>query len=91
MANSFTAVKKVILGPHHLCPGRTRHSIADAKGQRDFPPFVRLEIAQYQGDQGFYLLHISEDGSIADTHHETLAEAFHQAEWEFEVKADEWE
>ncbi len=65
--------------------------MSDSRGIRDFPAFVRLEIAAYPGDDGYYLLHISEDGSMADTHHATIDEALHQAEWEFEVKPQEWE
>jgi hypothetical protein len=52
---------------------------------------VRLEIANDPADSGYYLLHIAEDGSIADTHHGTLGEALHQAEWEFGVQVEEWE
>ena len=61
MAN-FRTVMKVQLGEMHLCPGRTRHEIVDAHGRREFPPFVRLEIAQCSGDSSYYLLHICEDG-----------------------------
>ena len=82
---------KVALGPHHLRPGRTRHSIRDANGHRDFPSLVRLEIAKYVGDDGYYLFHIAEDGSIADTHHATVDEAVDQAEWEFGVQPGEWD
>lgn len=64
--------------------------ISDGKGQREFPPFVRLEIAQYPGDEGYYLLRICEDGSVADTWHSTLDEASHQAEWELGVQRNEW-
>ena len=73
-------------GNHHLRPGRTRHRI-DGK---DFPPFVSLEIAQYPADGGFYLLHICGNGAVADTYHESMEEAMHQAEFEFGVQATEW-
>jgi hypothetical protein len=55
-----------------------------------FPPFTKLEIATYLGDPGFYLLHICSDGQIADTYHESLEDAFHQAEYEFGVKQTDW-
>jgi predicted heme/steroid binding protein len=55
-----------------------------------FPPFTKLEIATYSGDSGFYLLHICSDGQVADTYHESLEDAFHQAEYEFGVKQTEW-
>jgi len=63
--------------------------ISDGKGQRDFPPFVGLEIAQYLGDGGCYLLHVCGDGSVADPWHSTLEEAIHQAEWELGVQREE--
>jgi hypothetical protein len=89
--NEWVIKMKAALGARHLRPGRTRHMISDGKGQREFPPFVRLEIAQYPGDEGCYLLHICEDGSTADTWHETVDEALHQAEWEFGVLGSEWQ
>lgn len=84
--SAFVALKRVVLGSHHLRPGRTRHRV----NGKEFPPFVSLEIAQYQGDSGFYLLHICSDGAIADTHHESMEEAMHQAEFEFGVQSNEW-
>lgn len=88
--SQWTIIMKVDLGANHLRPGRTRHTITDVEGKREFPPFIRLELAQFTGDQGYYLLHISEDHSIADTWHSTLEEAIHQAEWEFGVQQSEW-
>ena len=88
---TFRTVTKVLLGRHHLTPGRTRHEIVDGQECRGFPPFVRLEIAQYPGDSSYYLLHICGDGQIADTNHETIEEAMHQAEWELGVQRNEWE
>ncbi|MBB5318006.1 hypothetical protein [Tunturibacter empetritectus] len=35
-------------------------------------------------------MHICEDNLGTDTFHETLDEALHQAEWEFEVRPEEW-
>lgn len=84
--NAFIRLKRVVLGEHHLRPGRTRHTL----NGKDFPSFVSLEIAQYPNDSGFYLLHIAVNGQIADTHHETVEEAMHQAEFEFGVQKDEW-
>ena len=81
--SAFVALKRVMLGTHHLRPGRTRHSV----NGRDFPPFVSLEIAQYPGDSGFYLLHICANGAMADTYHESIEDAMHQAELCLECKA----
>jgi hypothetical protein len=88
MSNQLISVKRVKLGPHHLRPGLTQHRLHDAKGVRDFPPFVALEIAHYPSDSGYYLFHVPESGPGADTWHESLEDAMHQAEFEF--KADEW-
>jgi hypothetical protein len=57
----------------------------------DFPPFVTLEIAQFPSDSGFYLLHICANGEVADTWHQTVEEAMHQAEFEFGVQPGEWQ
>ena len=84
--SAFVAVKRAVLGDHHLRPGRTRHSL----NGKDFPPFVSLEIAQFPTDSGFYLLHICASGEVADTWHETVEDAMHQAEFEFGVHKDEW-
>jgi hypothetical protein len=80
----------VTLGPRHLRPGRTHHTITDANGHRKFPPFVKLEIAQCSGHKECYLFHICEDGTMTDTWHRTVQEALDQAEWEFGVHRDEW-
>lgn len=87
----FIATMTVTLGANHLRPGRTRHAISDGKSEREFPPFVRLEIARHPGDADYYLLHICDDGSVADTCHSTVEEALHQAEWEFGVQKSEWQ
>jgi hypothetical protein len=88
--SEMAVIKKVILTEHHLRPGRTKHTLCDAKGSREYPPFVSLVIAQYPEDSGYYLLHLCEDGHGTDTWHESIDEAFHQAEYEFEVKPEEW-
>ncbi|HEY9127152.1 MAG TPA: hypothetical protein VIM62_08490 [Acidobacteriaceae bacterium] len=86
------AVKRVELGPHHRDLGTTKHTLVDSHGLRSFPPFVSLEITRWSepDDDGFYLMHICADGSAADTWHESLEDAFHQAEFELGVHPDEW-
>ncbi len=86
----WKVLKRVSLQPHHLSPGRTTHTLVDASGARPFPPFTSLEIARYPEDSGYYLLHICEGGPGTDTWHETLEHAVKQAEWEFDVKREEW-
>jgi hypothetical protein len=89
-APKMIAVKRLLLGPQHLSPGRTVHRISDGKGIQPFPPFKSLEIAHYPGSEGYYLFHICADGGT-DTWHESIEDALHQAEFEFAVKPDEWE
>jgi hypothetical protein len=90
-APKMIAVKRVLLGPQHLSPGRTVHRLSNSKGARPFPPFKSLEIAHYPNSEGYYLFHLCGDGLGTDTWHESLEDALHQAEWEFEVKPNEWE
>ncbi|MDO4907238.1 hypothetical protein [Neisseria sp.] len=51
-----------------------------------------LSIVQYDGDSGFYLIHLDADlNEQSDTYHETLESAFEQAEFEFNVQPSEWQ
>ena len=84
------AIARVKLAAHHLSPGRTKHTLSDSKGARPFPLFVELVIAHYPGQAGFYLMHHAAYRTGTDTWHETLEDALDQAEWEFEVKPEEW-
>jgi hypothetical protein len=84
------AIRRVKLEAHHLQPGRTKHTLHDANGIRPFPPFTSLAIARYGDDAGYYLMHICADRTGTDTWHQTLEDAFDQAEWEFGVRRNEW-
>jgi hypothetical protein len=88
--SKMIAIKRVVLSERHLLPGRTKHTLIDSKGAREFPPFTSLEIAQHSGDSGYYLLHLCEGGEGTDTWHENLDDALYQAEWEFGVRPEEW-
>ena len=68
--SEMIGIKRVVLNERHLRPGRTRHTIADRSGTREFPPFISLMIAQHPGHASCYLMHICEDGGYADTYHE---------------------
>jgi hypothetical protein len=84
-------LKRLTLQPHHVPTGNTTHKLCSPYGtQKDFAPFVRLEIAQYEGDTGFYLLYYTETGHGTDTWHLSLEDALHQAEFGFNVQPDEW-
>jgi hypothetical protein len=78
---------QVCLGPDHRPTGRTRHTI----GGRDIPPTAMLRIVQYEGDPGYYLLHLDKDARVTtDTWHATLDAAMAQAALEFQVKREDW-
>jgi hypothetical protein len=81
--------KRVRLDSHHHA-SLTNHTLSDAQGVRNFPPFVELVIAAYPGETSCYLFHICAHGQMADTWHEVIEDALHQAEWEFGVKPEEW-
>jgi hypothetical protein len=82
-------LKRVGLGPHHRA-SLTKHTISDASGQREFPPFTDLVIAANPAETCCYLFHVSADGQVADTWHQSVDEALGQAEWEFGVQPEEW-
>jgi hypothetical protein len=84
------AIRAVTLSELHLRPGQTKHSIHDQNGQHEFPPFVGLKITHSPDNPGYFLTHICKNGQVADTWHQTLDDAFHQAEWEFGVRPEEW-
>jgi len=51
-----------------------------------------LRIVKYIDDPGYYLLYCDEHGQeLTDTYHESLADAMTQAEWEFQVRAHDWQ
>ena len=86
----WTELMSVKLGPHHYRPGRTKHQLVVPNGADEFPPFVALTIARFQGDNGFYLLDEPQSGMGTDTWHQSLEDALHQAEYEFGVTRSEW-
>lgn len=87
--NGYTILKSIILkGPHHAQTGRTRHY----EGNVELPPAAELKIVKYEDSEGYYLLYFDADGNeVTDTFHDTMEDAFAQAEWEFNVKPFEWE
>jgi hypothetical protein len=89
--SELTSLFRVELSEHRLCPGRTKHSLSDASGTREFPPFTALEICSTANESSFYLMYESETGLGTDTWHQTLDDAMHQAEWEFGVVKSEWQ
>lgn len=86
---TLRTLRRVVLSPDHHA-SLTKHTIRDRDGERNFPAFVSLEIASYEGEASCYLFHICADGQVADTWHQTVDEAAGQAEWEFGVRPEEW-
>jgi hypothetical protein len=86
MTTEWKKIGSVILHPHRSLTSRMRHSI----NGEPITEFVALEIGTYEPNTGFYLLHLCADGRGTDTWHENLADALHQADFEFGVTPDEW-
>jgi hypothetical protein len=84
------AIKKVILSERHLRAERICHGITDSQAKRSIPPSVSLVIVQYPDAAGYSLLHLCKNGQVADTWHGSIDDALHQAEYEFDLKPDEW-
>ncbi len=50
-----------------------------------------LQVVQYDGDAGYYLIRYSESGTeLTDTYHGTLESAFDQAKFEYCIDSTEW-
>ncbi|MBA3393759.1 MAG: hypothetical protein H0T89_14015 [Deltaproteobacteria bacterium] len=81
-------VRRVRLGPSHVPTGYTRH---DAGGEL-IPAPAELHIVRMDGDPGFLLLYLDEQGNeMTDTYHESLERALEQARREFGVEPSEWQ
>jgi hypothetical protein len=82
---------RVRLGNKHHPTGRTKHLLGFGSGQTEIAIPVELRITKYDGMDGFYLLYCDDDGTeLTDTYHDTASDAVDQAEWEFNVRPDEW-
>jgi hypothetical protein len=88
--SGMVAIKKVSMNERHLQPGRTNHTFTDKNGSREFPPFKSLVITHSPDQAEFILWRFCKNGMKAHTHHDSLEDATHQAEWEFEVMPEEW-
>jgi hypothetical protein len=89
--SKMTAVKKVVLNERHKRPRQTTHFLIDGRGRPEFPPFTSLMIAQSPENAGnHFLIYFCGNVQVADTFHLTLNDALHQAEYEFDVRPEEW-
>ena len=87
-------IARVILQPQHQPTGNTHHyfGLPDDPKRVEAPTPAMLRIVQYEDAWGFYLFYCDADGvEFADTLHETLAAAKDQAEFEFNVRPDDWQ
>lgn len=76
----------IVLTEQHKQTGHTIHYTDSV-----LPKPSALSIVQYDCDAGVYLLYLNELGcEQTDTYHESLQAAFEQAEFEFNVKQNEW-
>jgi hypothetical protein len=88
--SEIVAIKMVLPNELHLHPGRTKHTILDKQGRRDYSPFVSLLVTEIQEQAEFIMWRFCANGEKAHTHHDTLADALSQAEFEFQVTPGEW-
>ena len=87
MVMSARVLYRIELTRTHRPTGATRHYSDSAL----LPPPKALTIEQYEGNPGFYLMYRNEaNKEQTDTYHETLDDAFAQAEFEFGIKRGEW-
>src|SRR2546429_373327 len=95
---NYSFHRRIVLKPHHVRTGKTRHTQAtwsDSEGLirgAELPVPHELMITQIKPDPGYYLLYLDANGNeITDTYHETLESAMEQAKWEFNVEPNEWQ
>ena len=79
-------IASVRLQPKHLTSGKTKHWIGGAEMSRP----LELRIESDKETSGFYLFYCDSKGPMTDTWHLSLDDAFHQAEFEFLVRREEW-
>jgi hypothetical protein len=68
-----------------------RKVLIDDSGSHEWSKFVLLEIARNGTGGGYYLFHISADGSGTDTWHDTIEDAIGEAEAEYGVSREDWQ
>ena len=91
MDEGFKFIKRAEIRPDHQGPGSVRKVLIDDSGSHEWSKFVRLEIARNGADGGYYLFHVSADGTGTDTWHDTIEDALEEAEAEYGVSRDDWQ
>jgi hypothetical protein len=86
--SDYMILRQIRLRASHRPTGKTTHY----HGGQQVPIPDMLRIVKYIDDPGYYLLYCDEHGQeLTDTYHESLADAMTQAEWEFQVRAHDWQ
>ena len=84
---NYKILKKVILNEKHIPTDKTTHY---AFGETLNKPFA-LQIVSFKNVEGYYLLYLNSKGEeMTDTFHESLEKAIEQANWEFNIKKEDW-
>lgn len=77
----------VRLTTKHVSTGKTQHFVGGELMSRP----EMLKTVQYPGDSGYDRSYCNEEGVEAtDTWHETVDKAMDQADWEFQMKPEDW-
>lgn len=80
-------LRRLRLAPSVVPTGKTRHF----RGGELLPAPAELQIVVFSDAPGYVLLYLDVEGrEMTDTLHDSLEAAIDQAEWEFNVKAEDW-
>lgn len=84
-APDMLRLMEVVLSKTHRDGSRTRHQ----SGASPVPRPAKLQIVRF--DCEVYLLHLDAEGNeLTDTCHDSIEAAVRQADFEFDVRADDW-
>ena len=85
---AYVVLWHVTISDSHKPTGKTVHYLGNEK----LPVPSSLQIAQYFGDDGFYLFYLDQGGEVmTDTYHDDVSSAMEQANFEFLINSSEWE
>jgi len=86
--NEPILLRRIRLSESQPATGKTRHY----RGDFLLPSPSELRIVQYSNDPGFYLFYCDSTGlEYTDTYHDSISGAMSQAQWEFNIKEEDWE
>jgi hypothetical protein len=72
-------------------PGGAASAAINTSNGDPVGPAFRLQIIQFEGEGGFYLIRYDSAGQeLTDTSHEGIEEALNQAQFEYGVTPDRW-